>query len=34
MAERLKQNTFNWLNFSEKEFESCEEQIGACESQD
>ena len=33
MAKRLKQNTFNKLNFSQKGFKSCEEQIGACESQ-
>ena len=34
MAKRLKQNTFNTLNFSKKGFKSCEEQIDTCESQD
>ena len=34
MAKRLKQNTFNKLNFSQKGFKSREEQINACESQD
>ena len=34
MAKRLKQNTFNTLNFLQKEFKSGEERIDACESQD
>ena len=33
IAERLKKNTFNTLNFSQKGFKSSEEQIGACKSQ-
>ena len=34
LAKRLKQNTFNTLNFSKKGFKSREEQIAACKSQD
>ena len=34
MAKRLKQNTFNTLNFSQKRFKSLQELIDACKSQD